>query len=157
MTLPLSFVIPRAAKESQREKTQAKPPRQFECFIRSMRIKCIENQQNIEKCHSEPACRFTCRRHGRQGSMTKESQKRKSPTQTVTARHEAVSKTYQKPYIKTPTAVRQYFKFTLNFMLLNSNASLGAPLGLLRMSFGSPSGLIRVNAGFFLQILKVLA
>ena len=75
MTLPLSFVIPRAAKESQKEKTQAKPPRQFECFIRSMRIKCIENQQNIDKCHSEPACRFTCPRHGRQGSMTKESQK----------------------------------------------------------------------------------
>jgi len=40
-----------------------------------MRIKCIENQQNIDKCHSEPACRFTCPRHGRQGSMTKESQK----------------------------------------------------------------------------------
>ena len=51
MTIPLSFVIPRAAKESQKEKTQAKPPRQFECFIRSMRIKCIENQhkQNTQR------------------------------------------------------------------------------------------------------------
>ncbi len=32
-----------------KKKTQSKPSRQFECFIRSMRIKCIENQKTQPK------------------------------------------------------------------------------------------------------------